>query len=420
MTAPELVRPEFTVAADAYRFAWPGVEITLDGFVERRGDLTAEMTVRSTDPATKGLVYQARFNLGAGNARKQVAEMLDKRLEYDWGGALEQLCYMALARWREGDPVIDLRSADPSARRWLLRPYLEAGAPTVMFAYGGAGKSILALAMAYTVAAGSPRFVGSTDGKPRPVLYLDWETDAAEHSRRLRAMAAARRDNAPPSVFYKRMTGSLPEAAPTIRKEIGRLRAALVVVDSLGYAGGAAPEEAQTAIALFGALRTFGTSALCIHHRRKTMGSKGSDPESLFGSAYYFNSARHVWQLQGAKDEGAESIAIAMIHAKSNNGRLQPRHGYTLRFANDADDMVTGITFRYQENLAAVPALADHATLKDRIAEELGGGAMTVDELCQALDAKKGTVQARISELRKEGKVVSVLGSKWGLPVVED
>jgi len=405
---------EFTVIGDVYHFRWPLVEVELDRFVERKDDLTAELTVYSHDPTAPGLLYDARFNLMAGTTRKLIADMLERRMDFDWPGVLEAVCKLAKERWREGEPAVNLWDIAPQEARWLLKPYIEVNSPTVLFAVGGSGKSVLALAMAYTVAAGLRYFVGKTEGVAKPVLYLDWETSGAVHTERLRAIAAGRDAPDHPPIFYKRMTTSLVEAAGAIRKEIIKRKIELVIVDSLGYAGGAAPEEAATAIALFSAIRTFGTATLCIHHRRKGTGQKGGDPDSLFGSAYYYNSARHVWQLEGAKDENTDEIGMGLIHVKSNNGRLQPRHGYTAKFTNDANDVTASISFRYRENLADL-GMGD---LKDQILVELRGGALGAGELAENLDARETTVRSRLTELKRSGRIIHVAGNKWGLPAV--
>jgi len=413
-----LARPDFTVCGDVYTFRWPGIELSLDRFVERRDELTAELTVYSHEPATKGLLYQARFNLMAGTTRKQVADMLAGRMEYDWYGVLQSISTLALNRWREGEPAVNLWDVQPQETRWLLHPYVEYGSPTVLFALGGSGKSVTALAMAYTVAAGLRYFVGKTDGTPRPVLYLDWETDPALHAERMRAIASKKPLEVQPQIFYKRMTTSLPEAAAAIRKDIVKTGAKLVVIDSIGYAGGGEPKEAGIAIALFGAIRTFGVATLCVHHRNKDTKDTGGDPKSLFGSAYYFNSARHVWQMRGTKDEEEDELGIGMIHIKSNNGRLQKRHGYNVRFTNNSNDITTAIAFEYEDNLANIDGQEKDAPLPDRIIAELSrdGVAKTVKEISEALEANQASVQTKVTGLRKRGQIVSVPGNRWGIP----
>lgn len=416
MTTP---KPAFNVVGDVYSFSWPGIEISLDRFSEGRDNaLSAEMTVYSRMEPHVGLLHRARFNLDAATTRKTVAEMLGKREAIsgiDWPVMLEQVCFLATERWRTGEPAIDLWSVAPQQARWLLHPYIEVGSPTVLFAKGGSGKSVVALAMAYTVAAGLKFFVGKTDGIARPVLYLDWETSAEVHNERARAIAS-KHGGAQPRILYKRMSASLQDSAGAIRKEIAKHGVKLVVVDSLGYAGGGEPKDAGIAIALFGAIRTFGVATLCVHHRRKDTSARGSDPDSLFGSAYYFNSARHVWELRGAKDEDNDELGIGLIHAKSNNGRLQKRHGFKVKFTNDDLDITTGISFRYEETLARIPGLEKDASLKDRIVEELTeNGAKTAAQIAEALEANPATVQKDMSRLSKLGKVVSVEGHRWGI-----
>ena len=126
----------------------------------------------------------------------------------------------------------------------------------------------------------------------------------------------------------------------------------------------------------------------------------------------------HVWQLEGAKDENTDEIGMGLIHVKSNNGRLQPRHGYTVKFTNDASDMIAGISFRYRENLADVPGMEAQAPLRDRILVELRGGAFNAGELAEILDARETTVRSRLTELRRSSRIIQVAGNKWGLPAV--
>jgi hypothetical protein len=151
------------------------------------------------------------------STRTSLAKALTERLPFDWQGALLQAAHRAVQARRVGEPTVDLTQVSARETRWLLWPFVEYGGPTVLFADGGTGKSVLALMMAYSVASGKP-LLGNPQGPPHNVLYLDWETDAQTHAERLRAIHSAYAFGAdPPAVYYKRMSGSLAESAAQIQ-----------------------------------------------------------------------------------------------------------------------------------------------------------------------------------------------------------
>jgi hypothetical protein len=403
--------PQVKIAGSVFNFIWPdlGVEIELRRFAESKDTVSAEATVYSNLPPADGLLHMARLNLTSTQARRTMAKALEERLSLDWAAILEQLCFLALQYYRKGEPVLDLRQVQAQETRWILWPYLEEGQPTILFAFGGSGKSLLALAMAYTLATGQ-ELVGRPE-RAGSVLYLDWETDAVVHRSRLDGlMAACARPLGPHTIFYKRMVAPLASVAEEIASEILRQKVIAVVVDSLGFAGGGAPEEAETAIAAFAAMRAWKVPVLAVHHRRKGQGQNGGDSQGLFGSAYYFNSARHVWQVEAARSEGEDRLSLGLIHVKANNGRLEKRHGYEVRFEADGS-----IRFLYRSDLTELPGLFEHASLPQRIMAELERGAKSLDELVESLDTDRSTLRARLSELARQGKILRLPENRFGL-----
>ena len=170
-------------------FTWAGdaIEIRVSRISEARGDTNAEIKITSNIPPNPGCLEWGRINLSAMSTRANLAKNLESRLPFDWQGALLQVAHKAVELRREGEPTVNLGQVEARQTKWLLWPYVEYGGPTVLFADGGAGKSILALMMAYSVASGRP-LLGKPQGPPRNVLYLDWETDAQTHAERLRAI----------------------------------------------------------------------------------------------------------------------------------------------------------------------------------------------------------------------------------------
>ncbi|OPZ79027.1 MAG: hypothetical protein BWY79_00585 [Actinobacteria bacterium ADurb.Bin444] len=354
----------------------------------------------------------------SSQARGTLAKALtSRRSNVEWAGMLEQLCYMAVELYREGAPTIDLRDVDPYSKpRWLLYPYLETGGPTILFAEGGTGKSVLALWMGLNVALG-PKDASGRPGKCAPVLYLDYETSPEIHAERFTALCAGMGIDAAarPPIYYRKMQTSLPQAAAAIRKEIARLGIGLVIVDSLGAAGDGPPEEAATVIPLFTAINRLEVPTLCVHHKRKGS-ARENQKDRLFGSVYYANAARIVWDCEAVVDPVDDKIAIALTNVKINNGHQLARHGLELQFVNEEEHLKAVKVRRLDKSeLAKEPELAKGMSMRDRIMVELSQGAMTVAELAAALDAEESSVRARMTELKKKGAVVNLADHTWGM-----
>lgn len=397
-------KPELEVVDDRYRFTWPsGIVAELERFSEHRDELSAELTIYSGRQPNAGLVHSARLNLMSTQTRDRVAAACAKREpELAWDSMLEQLCFLARDRYRAGEPSVDLRELEPAiGTRWRLEPFIEQAGPTVLFADGGSGKSILGLAMAMTVASGHP-ILGCLHGPAAPVLYLDWETDSATAYERMTAIAAGANLAELPPVFYRRQVASLIESAGEIRREITRLGAGLVVVDSLGAARGGEPESADITIRTFVAARSLGVPWLGIDHVTKANGNNGTRP---FGSTYTHNLARLTWGADKAQEEGEDHIVVSLANFKRNNGRRLARLGYRIAFDNDGADALRAVRFT-KTDLAGVPGLAEKLPLRQRILAELRQGPMTLSVLAEELGQDIRAVSARAGEMVKGGELV--------------
>lgn len=316
---------------DCYRYLWPveGITMELNRFSEGSKGFTCEITVTSAAPPSPGLLHQARFTLNSTTARGTLARALAKRCDgADFEGMLEQACFLAIRRWREGEPPINLWEVeDRPFGRWLVEPWVEYGGPTTLFADGGSGKSAFALAIALSVVGGI-RTVGEAPTATGPALYLDWETDRYEHADRLRRLAAGLgADGAKANpLHYRRQTASLIESAAHIRKMIGELKVALVIVDSLGAARGGDTDSAELTIRTFNAAREFGVPVLFIDHQAKN----ALDKTKPFGSVYTWNLSRIVWSAQKERIEPDGSVLVGFQNHKANNGQAGAKRGYRM------------------------------------------------------------------------------------------
>ena len=410
---------------DLYTFWWQlsGVRITLERFTENReNDLVAHIEIRRGDEHVQNLVHQSKLNLDSAPARQTLIRALDARFqpdEIDWGAYVEMVSFLALRHWREGDPLIDLATIPRNERpRFLLAPYVEYDGPTVLFAEGGTGKSLLALAITYTIATNTP-LLGLTPTANCPVLYLDWESDVHTHAARLRSLAAGVRQPVPSGrIFYRRQAASLSESAAHLRRLIDEQHIGFLVVDSLASARGGEPESAETTLRLFGAARTLGIPWLGVDHVTKALGTKATTP---FGSVFTVNQARLTWGVEKiAQSETGESTLVLTNH-KANNGGDGRQTAYAVTIRSDENGVMEYA--RYQKtDVRRIPEMLPRLGLPAQIQSVLSQGALTVREITLALEADGVTVpeqSVRNTLNRRKDSFVTVIGDdgaqRWGL-----
>lgn len=134
-------------------------------------------------------------------------------------------------------------TTDHSAEEWLAWPLIPLGRQVAVFAKAKAGKSLLVLDIVAALASGRP-ILGKEAGRPRHVLYLDYEMTEADLRERLEDL-----DYGPDVDLSHLHYASLPslpkldtkEGAYAIEQLALAVEAELVVVDTLGRA--AAGEE---------------------------------------------------------------------------------------------------------------------------------------------------------------------------------
>jgi len=395
-------RPELDVQGDVYVFSWPcGITADVERFSESRGELTAELTVNTTRPPRPGLLHSARFNVMSTAARATLARALAQRdPDLDWPAVLEGLCFKTRERYREGDPSIDLRTYERTrSARVFVRPFVEHGGPTVIAAHGGSGKTRCAWAITVTAATGVP-ILGELCGDPVPVLFADYETDADTGEEILSGICAGAGISERPAVHYRRMVASLYESAATLRREVLRTGAGLVVIDSLGPARGGDPNDAETTIRTFNAARSLDVPVMFTDHITNAEALSG-DPKKPFGSAYTWNLARVVWMMEKVQNEDEDSITVAFVNKKRNNGRTLSRVGYRIEYENGPGDELLGITFS-RSDLTNVPGLAEKLPVRTRIVALLGKhGQLKIHEIAEELGISADTVKKTVDRNAK-------------------
>lgn len=429
-----LERPDISQLGDSYQLTWPitGVQIVFDRLVETREGLFSEATFARYVPGqAPRLLLDTRFNLLSATTKAQVVKTLAGQLEeVDWANVLETGCFLVKRRQREGDPAVDLALLPPSDRpRWVLRPYLSADRPAIIFGAGGGGKTMFALAAAVSCASGHP-IVGQPVGPPRRVQILDYESDHYEHQARVRAICrgAGLPPLAPNCLYHRRMPVTLAAAAPTIRREIATLGIGLVLIDSLAGAAGEL-EESAAILQCFAAIRSLGVPVLVISHITRASIqadelANGRRRLSPFGSVFAENSAGNTWSLRRRGEEGAGSGSLLLVHEKTNNDRYHPRHAYRVSFLRDSptseeeDGELLAVTYRREDY---GDAFEDHLPLTQKLLRLLDkDGPKTSQELLGLLpELKPTTVRATISNLKEAGRIVQLQDRRYAVGAPE-
>jgi len=180
------------------------------------------------------------------------------------------------------------------------------------------------------------------------------------------------------------------------------------------------PKEQDAAIAVFSALRTFDAAALGMHHKRKGAPGEGggNERDRMYGSVYYLNLARVVWEVTGKEDQDNTGVLrIAMVNRKHSNTASLRSIGYEIAYTMDSDDRLARLLFRRQD-LRDMPDFRDKLSVAQRCLAELRDGAKSTTELAEALGLPDGQqIRTRLREQMAKGKVIQLPGSrKWALP----
>ncbi len=413
-SAPEPAQGDLTREGDDFRYAWAelGVEVRVTRLRDGGDGPQGELSVSAEGRA----LHWGRAYLASVSAREGIVKKLNAiNSQFGWRDILEQVCRRTTEALRTTAPTVQLVPARAPAGRRLVDKLVLDQEINVWFADGGSGKSLLALALGVAVATGKPLPAGLTPRRSGPVLYLDYESCQEEQEDRLAGLLAGLGIPGPVPVHYRRMVGALADEVPTLRAEVTRLGVVLVILDSAVPAAGPEPEGTDGAVRTLNALRHLGTASVALAHVSKAQADlKGATRP--FGSVYMQNLPRNVWELRRAEDTPENILTLGAYHRKTNRGGLLPPFGLTFEFAEAATRIRSA-------DLAQDAGLRERAGLPYPIKAALRGGARTIAELAEELDANPESVNKALQRLQKAGIVVRLGDQKeapgrrieWGL-----
>ena len=381
---------------------------------ERTG-VHAELTVARRSEGRIQLLDYNNFNIGRSEDRSRLAKgaygLLSEEVSATW--PLAQLQYeltvfcraVGLAQERTlskkfGDiPLV--RTVD-----WDMEPLLLAKEATIVYGAGGAGKSAFAEAVALSMETGLELVQGFVPATKRRAMYLGWEAGENEARRRQWLISNAKGELvASDQARHLEATAPLAQMVDHLAREVGEWEIGFLVIDSLAPASGGDQESAEQALNFFAALRRLHCTSLVIAHTPKNASEK-----TVFGSVFYSNLARNVWELRAVPADNG--ITIALYHRKANNTRLYKPIGIKLQWSDET------LSFR-RTSVLDEPYFVIGMPIQDQIAAVLRDGAKTTAEIAELVGKPKDTV-LRILNRFKGNRFVQVLNAgttlvRWGL-----
>jgi len=410
-------QPKLIDKGTSYCFSWDEYKLdcTVSGVREHRdGRMTCIVLFTTSDSEYNPHLLEQNFNLlGTSQAKTLLKNALLKvyQVKVDWDEVIGQICAITLNILRQGEPIHEIWTDDKVyPLEYKLYPILPEGEPTLLFADGGSGKSSIGLFLACCIALpwqDNPLGFKPKYGKP---LYLDWETNRSTFTRRISWVR--RGHNLPEfALSYRRCSLPLSDDMNAIYAIVKENQFDMLIIDSVIGAAKGNVNDSEVAQDFFRAVRRLDVTSLIIHHTAKqTVGSK-----SPFGSAYFSNEARSVWELSKQQEPGDNKLSIMLSHYKSNDDTRHQPIGVDVMF-----DKIEGKTTFSKANIEDTAEFQGKLSLRKRIHNTLKSDALSLKDIVDVLGVPYQQVANTLGKMKKEGEALRLPDSRWALPVKSD
>jgi len=356
-------------------------------------------------------IYTGRLSLSSAQSRKNVANYIKNVVagspfeNVDWVKLIERFSndVFTLLHSPNEAKALELSETPPTVE-YLLYPLLPARVPALIYAPGGAGKSIVALYIATLLQSGYD--LNYRQQEPVNVLYVDWELDYRLTNTRFNQLVIDIDEKRPP--LYLPAIRPLWDEIYNIVENITKHKIKLVILDSAALASGGDLIDSANVIRFFGEVRKLtdmGVTVLIISHVSKAHKEK-DDGAMPIGSVFFENLARMTWELKFWRSPTDEKTFIyALYNRKSNFGYHEPlglkvlwQDGFAFISRADAElkTNVTGNTVR--------------DVVYSLLLEE---GEMSPADLAKLIGASQQVIWNALSELKKQGLAENVSRGKW-------
>ena len=387
--------PEIKEGIGAVTYFWKDMSLRVRA--ERIEGTSAELWFYSTNGISDRLLHVTKSNLLATSTMTSLAKRLRTNAkDVPWDDVLTYVAAKTLEIVRRGEDVQEVGDEPESmALRYTLRPLLEYGQPTTIYAPGGTGKSKLAVYLACLIHFNYNGIHDWTAESPCNVLYLDWESDYQTITRTAWAikqgLGCSRKDR----FFYRRMHQPLVSDIEEIRKIVMDKRIGYGIIDSqMAATKDIRGDPSTPASEYHNALRSLSIGSLSLDHVNKEGGN--------YGTVTKTNRVRSQFELKGEQEKGQKFIELALIHRKRNEGMLLPTYGFRVNFDTDEHDILRKVTFT-EARVLDNPVLAKAGTsVRQRAREELIHRPMGLEDLASILDEPVDTVKVTLYRYKSE------------------
>ena len=399
---------EIEVGPGVYTLRWTeyDISIVVDRLKENSShEVHSEWVVRHK---TLGHLTRSRVSLlGPRSKADMVKELEASRAggTVDWKGIVEETAGKVLEEYRRGEPVVILGDVTVNeALEWRARPLILEGEATVLFGYSGLGKSWIGNFLSTYVQEGV--MDNGLEVEPGQVLFLDYETSKNTAARRFSMIHAGLGIQSSSRVLYRHCYQPLANEVSEVMKIVHGEGVQMVVVDSAGPACGGEPEQAGPALAYWNALRSLKVSSFTIAHKSKVSNSQGP-----FGSVFWTNIPRSVYEISKSQATGAQTLNVALVHRNANDTPLQHAKGFSLTFDEHAIYLST-TNLAHDKDLIQVLSDSD-PTLRYRMAEALSHGSLDVKELVDQTGIQETSLRSQFS--RHKDWFIKLSDNTYGL-----
>ncbi len=405
-------KPTSKSTSSGYHFEWQEEKLFIDiSRIKEHSDGTVkgELKITTSVASFNPHLYLAQFNFVSSQSRRSLSTaLLEKYPQWQWSDILEQLSAIILLKVRQGEPIEDLNpNEDIKQPEFLLNPIIVEGESNLLYGEGGSGKSLLALLFCQIIQSNwwdNPFELTIPKGKPVNALILDWETHSGIAKWRHKAML---KGMARPffTLKYRRCSAPLADDLEQIQEAIDANKSGFIVIDSAGMAAGGDLNKSETATSFFKAVRKLKVTNLIISHTSKDQITKKKTP---FGSVYFFNESRNIWEVNHVVDEKENRISVGLFHKKSNNARLSRPIGFDIAFIEDLIDIAS-------EDVRTIAGFMKNLSLSVQIEALLKLGSLDYKAIAKELGANPDSVKVTLSGMKKRGQIVNLDNEEWTL-----
>ena len=387
------------------------VELRFSGVTATGDTITAFLRVYLKVPERKNL-STSKLNLLAPRSITELAHRLNEVWQTDWSRIIQSACTKVIEDILAPPIPEQLQVIDNLSPKFLIDQFIIEQSPTLWFAPGGSGKSLLALALGICAENGYDLFGECEEAH---TLYLDWETDKFETDRRASLLVSGisniyevrKEEIKLPS--YMRMYLPLVDSVDNLLETSYMYGVKFIIIDSVAPALASdlsSPAEVTRFFSSIRKLNAEGVTTLLVTHVSKE--AKRSGGGSPFGSIFFENFPRLTWELKSEYDEQNIAFNFGIFCRKSNVGRLNSK-GVSLKFGVNQIEIT---------NIEPEDIDDSKQSLSEMILDLLGNSPdkeLTPKEIAGALGAPAQSVWNTLAKLSKKGLIKNVGRGKWRL-----